>query len=440
MTEDLLLKEHPQRRQFVSEMHLRRWPEICAPTEIIQILRLVSEQDRKLEQSAIRDLPTGGRPDDSDNSKHVSGKLPDGIEFTVEFHTEANLVSLFAPMPAGQEANFFGSRGAASEALSWAARLPGEVLRATRITVAENEADAENLVERFNFRPDDLVSCRVGSGARVWSDFRIGDDAFGRLVIAANGVSCHELSRLVQRLQELGNYRNLALLGLPAAHQNWPTLTQLEQQLVSLASDVSKSDITDDHLLERVSELSMELMQVSTGTSYRMSATAAYAHLVEERLSDLDVVPIPGFLSLEDFTQRRFRPAVRTCAAHTSREAELSLRAERFASLLRTRIETRIENQNARLLLSMEKSATLQLRLQQLVEGLSVVALSYYVVGLLSYATKGIKAVSSNSNYELILSLSTILVVFGVWRILHAAKKALLETPNKTHQTRQKRR
>ncbi|MBX9661039.1 MAG: DUF3422 domain-containing protein [Nitrospiraceae bacterium] len=433
MTDKLILKEHAQRRQFVSEMHLRRWPEICAPTEIIQILRLVSEQNDKLDQSAIGDLPTGSRLDEADNSKHVSGTMPGGIAFTIEFHTEASLVTLFAPTFAGKETSFFGGEGAAGDALAWAARLPGDVLRATRITVVKNEADGEKLLENFNFRPDDLVSCRVGNSARVWSDFRIGDDAFGRLVIAANEVSCHELSRLIQRLQELGNYRNLALLGLPAAQQSWPTLTNLEQQLVSLASDVSKPEISDDQLLDRVSELSMELIQLSTATSYRMSATTAYARLVEERLADVDVVSIAGFLSLEDFTQRRFRPAVRTCAAHTSREAELSLRAERFASLLRTRIETRIENQNARLLLSMEKSSTLQLRLQQLVEGLSVVALSYYVIGLIGYATKGIGIVSSSPHYELVLSLFTIIVVFGVWRIVHVAKQTLFKAAESKH-------
>ena len=124
---------------------------------------------------------------------------------------------------------------------------------------------------------------------------------------------------------------------------------------------------------------------------------------------------------------------MRTCAAHTSREAELSLRAERFASLLRTRIETRIENQNARLLLSMEKSSTLQLRLQQLVEGLSVVALSYYVIGLIGYATKGIGIVSSSPHYELVLSLFTIIVVFGVWRIVHVAKQTLFKAAESKH-------
>jgi hypothetical protein len=49
---------------------------------------------------------------------------------------------------------------------------------------------------------------------------------------------------------------------------------------------------------------------------------------------------------------------------------------------LRTR-ET--HRKSERLLRSMERSSSLQLRLQQLVEGLSVVALSYYGISLIGY-------------------------------------------------------
>jgi uncharacterized membrane-anchored protein len=40
----------------------------------------------------------------------------------------------------------------------------------------------------------------------------------------------------------------------------------------------------------------------------------------------------------------------------------------------------------------MNRRAQLQLRLQQTVEGLSVAAVTYYVVGLVGYAAKGLKA------------------------------------------------
>jgi len=116
-----------------------------------------------------------------------------------------------------------------------------------------------------------------------------------------------------------------------------------------------------------------------------MSATAAYARIVAKRLEQLDADPIPGYQSLADFTERRFQPAIHTCAALTARLALLNARATQFTALLRTRIETHIENQNARLLISMDSSARMQLRLQHLVEGLSSVAISYYLLGLIAY-------------------------------------------------------
>src|SRR3546814_18423991 len=58
------------------------------------------------------------------------------------------------------------------------------------------------------------------------------------------------------------------------------------------------------------------------------------------------------------------------------------------SNLLRTRVDIELEAQNRDVLMSMNRRARLQLRLQETVEGLSVVAISYYVVGLVGYAAK----------------------------------------------------
>ena len=63
---------------------------------------------------------------------------------------------------------------------------------------------------------------------------------------------------------------------------------------------------------------------------------------------------------------------------------------ERATSLLSTRIELRLAHQNVALLQSLERSSSLQLHLQRLVEGLSIVALSYYSLGLLEMVLKGL--------------------------------------------------
>jgi uncharacterized membrane-anchored protein len=62
--------------------------------------------------------------------------------------------------------------------------------------------------------------------------------------------------------------------------------------------------------------------------------------------------------------------------------------------MLRTGIQFEVQHQNRDLLQSMNERASMQLRLQQTVEGLSVAAISYYVIGLITYLAKGLKDAS----------------------------------------------
>ena len=55
---------------------------------------------------------------------------------------------------------------------------------------------------------------------------------------------------------------------------------------------------------------------------------------------------------------------------------------------MRTRVDVELEQQNQELLKSMNARTRLQLRLQTTVEGLSVAAITYYVVGLFGYLVK----------------------------------------------------
>ena len=56
-----------------------------------------------------------------------------------------------------------------------------------------------------------------------------------------------------------------------------------------------------------------------------------------------------------------------------------------MSSLIRTRIETTLSQQSTDLLRSMNQRTQMQLRLQQTVEGLSVLAISYYAIGIIGY-------------------------------------------------------
>ena len=73
------------------------------------------------------------------------------------------------------------------------------------------------------------------------------------------------------------------------------------------------------------------------------------------------------------------------------------------------------EVQNQQLLEKLTRGQELQLRLQSTVEGLSIAAISYYVVSLLLYGAKAIKAAGVPINPEVAAGALIPLVLWGVW-------------------------
>jgi uncharacterized membrane-anchored protein len=105
-----------------------------------------------------------------------------------------------------------------------------------------------------------------------------------------------------------------------------------------------------------------------------------------------------------------------TVAATSQRLASLSERVARTSALLRTRVDIATEAQNQLLLEKLTRGQELQLRLQTTVEGLSIAAISYYVVSLLLYAVKAVKAAGVPLNVEIATGALIPLVLWGVWR------------------------
>lgn len=404
-----MLNEHPLRREIVSEMHLRRWPPITAPMRIIQILRLVTHE------GGLNDLPIfpGGHPISVEpGQRHIQGALAEGVSFSWERHSEAITLTLFAQRSAQSLA----------AAQDWAESARGEVLRATIIDIEADEASAVARAAECDIDPAELVCCDFGPGARLWSDFRIKDGGYGRIVISAGSLGTADLSRSVQALQELGNYRNMALLGLPIARQCWSKLDAADEELRAFGRRLDSDESSDSELLDFLCAMSLELGTIASDTRYRLSATAAYAELVDERLSSLAPIAIPGFASLIDFTQRRFLPAIRTCETVLRRQQELAQRSAQLTSLLRTRIETKIEDQNAQLLHSLESATRTQLRLQYLVEGFSTVAITYYAVSLLIYLSGGLPSIGIHLEHDVFAALIVLPVFAALFLFIRRAR------------------
>lgn len=375
----LIAQNHPLREGLSYEMHLRRLPRFAAPARLLQVVVLVDEAAAARAHAGIAALQAEDAPPLPAAARHARfalGPLSGVWERHAEFVTYGFLL-------AGGFTDAFDPAAFAA-ARPFLARLPGPVIRATLVALTppgREEACARWAEARFGL--DGLVACDVAGGkARLWSDFRLAPNGMGLLLIADRGLSGDEPAQLVQRLQELGNYRNMALLGLPLAHRLTPELNRLEQRLAALTTRFAEPAAPDEPLLEEIVLLSAELARLLAEARYRMSATEAYARIVEDRLASLDVMPLAGHQTLTDFTDRRLTPAVRTCASVSQRLDELSRRAAWTSDLLRTRIDTALARQNRDLLGSMDRRTHLQLRLQQAVEGLSVVAISYYLLAL----------------------------------------------------------
>ena len=110
-----------------------------------------------------------------------------------------------------------------------------------------------------------------------------------------------------------------------------------------------------------------------------------------------------------------------TCVATAQRQLALSERVARVSQLLSTRVNITQERQNRAVLEQMNGRAKLQLRLQETVEGLSIAAVTYYIVGLIAYVAKGAKASGVDLNPDVVTGLSIpvvlIVVAFGVRQI-----------------------
>lgn len=306
----------------------------------------------------------------------------------------------------------------------WLHGLQGTVMAATHVVVQQFEASLEQM--RALFGANLLVGTDSQNLARVWTDFAIAPDGFGRVVVQDGGMQYQQAGRLVQRVLEIETYRMMALLGLPHAQQAAPVLSAIEAELARLSAAMTDStsradalspDAPDDEraLLEQITALAARMEKLALENSYRFSASKAYYRLVQSRIEELRETRIPGVPTIREFMDRRLAPAMNTCESMVQRQHTLAERIGRTNDLLRTRVGIVQEQQNRRILESLNARAAQQLRLQQAVEGLSVVAISYYSIGLVSYAGKAAKAAGMPVNPDVLTGLAIPLLVGAVW-------------------------
>ena len=381
---------HPLRGALLQEAHARPFESLQAPLRVTHLVLHTGTSGRSDEvahvASLCRDL--GVDAPDADASHFIVEAR--GCRVRWERHTEFSTYTIFAN---GAESQPFAEPAIACLPARWLPGLPGELLAAMHVTLLGAGAISDDTASLGRYlQADSLAGSEcAGGAASVWTDFLADTDGFLRFLVLDHSLSAPQAGRLVQRLLELETYRFMALLGFPLARELAPDITEMENRLGALMDQLATvSELADEReLLSSLSGLSARVERLMARTNFRFSATQAYGTLVRRRLGALRERRIEGVSTLDEFMERRLAPALDTCVHMGDRLERISSRVSRAANLLRTRVDVALEAQNRDLLDSMNRRARLQLRLQETVEGLSVVILSYYAVSLAGYAFKG---------------------------------------------------
>ena len=216
------------------------------------------------------------------------------------------------------------------------------------------------------------------------------------------------------------------MLALPLARATGRRLNGIERELSRLITQVGGVEgvTAEAEILGQLTALSAEIEALAAAAAFRFGAGRAYEAIVTQRIEMLREERLSGRQSFSEFMIRRFDPAMRTCHATERRLGELSTRTSRIAELLRTRVNVAVEAQNQELLESMNRRAALQLRLQQTVEGLSVVAISYYAVSLAGYLLAPL-AKATGIDKTVPTALAVVPVVGLVWWLIRRMRKRI---------------
>lgn len=428
----LLPPDDPLRVTLHNEVHARPSARLRLPALIIYVAVLNAGVTREQERDHLSRLP--GQQDlplDSLNGNFLRLRF-EGYTVKWERHTEFTRYSIVQALPAS--ARLGASEPELLSALvvtpDWLRSLPGRTVAAVQLAMVHGDlSDERALMDQAQawFGGRTVVASKLGD-EHSWAltEFRIGADGFERmLVIAPTGTTETRAGRISQRLLELETYRLMALRGLPVAKQLGPMLAEAEGTLADITARLEQKSASDQELLDTLVSLAARVERATAEHVYRFSATLAYDTLVGQRITELREKAIPGTQTIGVFMQRRLSPAIATVAATAQRLASLSERVSRTSALLRTRVDIATEMQNQQLLEKLTRGQELQLRLQSTVEGLSIAAISYYVVSLLLYIGKALKGAGAPIDPEIAAGALIPLVLWGVWRTTRRIHKKL---------------
>ena len=423
-----MIDDHPLRYQLANELHARPFPTVDVPGRAVFLAvkqpKDAARRDRDADRAhLIALLDRYGAAHPQPGAIHYSGQI--GRSWLKwESHTE---FVTYTVMIEGEGARAFDPTDFDIFPADWLAAAPGQRVTSALIRVVPwgDDAGLRDEIDQ-GFVAESVAVARVlDSSAVVAADFRI--DAAGHqrfLVAVAPGTGPRRVGRIVQRVCEIETYKAMSMLGFARARELSGRIGELDARLSTMVGAMTGGGAGAEETLGDLLDISAELEALVARSSFRFGAAGAYEQIVNQRIEVLREERFEGRQSFAEFMMRRYAPAMRTVRSTEAQLRAMADRALRAGDLLRTRVDVERSAQNQALLASMDRRADLALRLQHTVEGLSVVAISYYAVSLASYLAYPLTGVLGLSK-GMLSALLTLPVVAAVWWAVRRVRKRL---------------
>jgi len=424
-----MINFHHQHLELHQEIHARPYPKISSPCVISHIAFFHDKKDINAEYACINQLAKIYHVNTIGEGTNSYFQEFEHFNLRWENHREFSTITIIRPMT---EELTNGATALDMFPEDWLQAFPGVVISATNITI--NSCIEGKTIESHLGTKASIASHLIDNQVTVWTSLHLNKQGFTCFYISDNSKmeadrKQLQLGGLVLKILEIETYRQMALLALPVAKSIAPIATELGQKCAGILETMTKLNSHSDEskLLQELTNVAAEVEKLRASSSYRFSATLAYSELVNSRIEELEQQRVENKDMLGEFILRRFMPAIRTCKSVQLQLESLSKRLTRASDLLRTRVDQTIAEQNKKLLESMNRRSHLQLRLQQTVEGLSVAAISYYLISLLKIFLNAIHHEFYPINEYLILSILTPVVLISVYLLVRRMKKHFVD-------------
>jgi uncharacterized membrane-anchored protein len=423
------IEDHPLRYQLANELHARPFPTLESPGQAVYLAikqpREAAKRDRGLDRAHLLALlDRFGAQHPSPDATHYFAKLG---RFHLKWESHTEFVTYTAFMENHEDRPF---EPAAWEVFpeEWLADAPGVRITSAHIRFADVPDDEDQMMAQISdwFVPESLaVSTVLDDAAIIAGDFRIDSAGHMRFAVFTQPTTGNRrVGRIVQRICEIETYKSMSMLGLPRARTISHRMGEIDARLSTLIDDLTGDVSKPDETLSGLLSAAAELEQLQTESSFRFGATGAYEALVNQRISVMREARFKGRQTFGEFMMRRFDPAMRTVKATERRLQGMTDRAIRAGDLLRTRVDVDRSAQNQQLLESMDARSDLQLRLQKTVEGLSIVAISYYAVSLVVYLLTPL-ADPLGTDKNVLTALAVLPTVLAVWLVVRSIRRSI---------------